>query len=55
MNDIDIAAKDRRVSPVSPRVARYSPIAGKPKPCESKMPFGAFFARLCGNGQAVRK
>ena len=58
MNDIDINCNADVTAvcvPVSPRVARYSPTAGKNKPCKGKEPFGAVFARLCGNGRAVRK
>ena len=50
MSDIDIAAK---ASPVSPlcvaRVARYSPTAGKHKPCKAKSRLGRFspdFAKI---------
>ena len=55
MNDIDIAAEAPSVSPVPPRVARYSSESGKHKPCKGKAPFGTVFAPFCGNRQSVRK
>ena len=42
MSDIDIAAKDRRVRPVSPRATRYSPESGKHKPAKAKRCLGRF-------------
>ena len=42
MNDIDIAAKAPSVSPVPPRVARYSSESGKHKPAKAKRRLGRF-------------
>ena len=42
MSGIDIAAKDCRVRPVSPRVARYGATAGKHKPAKAKRHLGRF-------------
>ena len=42
MSGIDIAAKDRRVRPVSPRVARYGPTVGKHSLAKAKSRLGRF-------------